>query len=144
MAATVSVLLIRESPEQVTGSGCCGKLEGDVLSLGARELFAESRRGQQTMGVFYRTLREFFPADQVQVVIVDPRNQLFLVSKLCHDVWFYRPGWRAGMQTLTQWFSLPAIVINGEVVRGEVGQVTPDSVCHQIAQLLRRRDDWEQ
>jgi len=137
MTPKVSVILIREAPEQVTGSGCCGKLEGDSLVLGTPDLFRESRRGQREMGVLYRALRDFFPPEQVNVVTVDPRNQLFLVPKLCYDVFHYRPGWRAGAESICQWFALPAIVINGVVVQGRGGQVDPDMVCHHVAQLLR-------
>jgi hypothetical protein len=136
MAAKVSVLLIREAPEQVTGSGCCGKLEGDSLMFGSRELFRDSRRGQHEMGILYRALRDFFPEEQVKVLTVDPRNQLFLVPKLCYDVLYYRPGWQAGVKSICQWFSLPAIVINGAVIQGHGRQADPDMICHRVAQLL--------
>jgi hypothetical protein len=136
MAADVSVILIRESPEQVTGSGCCGKLEGDTWVLAPRDLFPEVRRGQRELGVLYRALREFFPEDRVAVVTVDPRNQLFLVPKLWYDVFHYRPGWRPGLQTVCQWFSLPAIVINGQILPGQDGPIDPDTVCHHVTRLL--------
>jgi hypothetical protein len=138
MATDVSVILIREAPEQMTGSGCCGKLEGDSLAFTADDVFPDARRGQREWGVLYRTLREFFPPDRVSVVTVDPRNQLFLLPKLWHDVCYYRPGWRAGLRTLLQWFSLPAVVVNGRILRGQAGRMDPDTVCHHVAQLLRK------
>ena len=144
-ASTVSVVLIREYAEQLTGSGCCGKLEGDNSLLGGGRAFEQTRRVQRDFGVLHRTIREFYPAEegrqQVNVVTVDPRNQLYLVPKLWADVLTYGPGWRAGLRTMLQWFSLPAVVVNGRIVSGRAaggrGQIPdPDSLCHQIHELL--------
>ncbi len=141
----VSVILIRENAEQLTGSGCCGKLEGDNATLGgtapgSHPLFAHARRHQQDLGVLHRAIREFFPpaAGQpgVSVVVVDPRNQLYLTPKLWSDVWTYRPGWGAGLRTAFQLFSLPAVIINGHIVSRRDGPPDPDSVCHRIHRLL--------
>ncbi|QDU64892.1 hypothetical protein Pan216_57860 [Planctomycetes bacterium Pan216] len=136
----VSVILIRENAEQVTGSGCCGKLEGDDELVRRADLFRETRLCQESFGVLHRAIREFFPDEQgvqrVRVVTVDPRNQLYLASKLWYDVFRYRPGWREGTRTMTQWFALPAVVVNGRVVSDSQGAPSPDELCHVIASLL--------
>jgi hypothetical protein len=142
MTPPVSVILIRENAEQLTGSGCCGKLEGDNALWGGGEVFAEARRNQLDLGVLHRAIREFFPPcdgqSQVGVVTVDPRNQFYLVPKLWSDVWRYRPGWRTGLFTLLQMFSLPAVIVNGRVLRGRDAVVDPDTLCHVIREYLDR------
>jgi hypothetical protein len=136
----VSVILIRENAEQLTGSGCCGKLEGDDPLWPRAELFAHGDEHRHKVGVLHRVLREFFPPrdgqEPVSVVVVDPRNQPYLIPKLWHDVLVYRPPLRDALATALQWFRLPAVIVNGRVVsrRGELPD--PDAVCHLVAQLL--------
>ena len=141
MTTPVSVVLIREYAEQLTGSGCCGKLADDTMILGREDPYAYLRRQQQDLGVLHRAIREFFPPAggqvQVAVVTVDPRNQLYLIAKLCGDVWRYRPGWRSGLRVALQMFSLPAVVVNGRVISRRNRPLDPDSLCHEIHQLLR-------
>ena len=143
----VSVLLIREHAEQVTGSGCCGKLSGDDSLVGdTSRIFAEARSTQEHFGLLHRAIREFFPANSsggelppVRVVTVDPRNQLYLLPKLARDVWHYRPGWRDALRTLSLSFSLPAVIVNGRVLSRRGRTVDPDAICHAVAEALGRR-----
>ncbi len=136
----VSILLIRENAEQLTGSGCCGKLEGDNSLLGGRRVFRQARRHQQDMGVLHRAIHEFFPPldgqPRVSVVTVDPRNQLYLIAKLWRDVWRYWPGLASGLRTGLQLFSVPAVIVNGRVVSRRTRPVDPDALCHTIGELL--------
>lgn len=141
----VSVILIREHAEQLTGSGCCGKLEGDNALVGGRPVFALARRGQQQMGVLHRAVREFFPPrdgrELVAVEVVDPRNQLYLWPKLIGDVLRYRPGLSAGLRTIAQFFALPAVIVNGRVISRRGQPLDPDTLCHQITRLLPAEDE---
>jgi len=136
----VSVLLIRENAEQLTGSGCCGKLDDDDPSLRGRNVFEEADRQRRDLGVLHRAIRRFFPDEQgrarVSVEIVDPRNQLYLWPKLLRDVFRYRPGWRTGLRTIVQAFSLPAVVLNGRVLSERDSPVDPDRLCHEIGEVL--------
>ena len=136
----VSVLLIRENAEQLTGSGCCGKLDDDDPSLRGRDVFAEAKKHQRDLGLLHRAVREFFPdvegRPRVAVEIVDPRNQLYLAPKLLGDVLRHRPGWRAGLRTVLQAFSLPAVVLNGRVLSRRDRPLDPDTLCHAIGELL--------
>ncbi len=140
MRPLVSVILIREVAEQLTGSGCCGKLEGDNALWRGGQLFERTRREQRDVGVLHRAIREFYPAqggrERVSVVTVDPRNQLYLVPKLWSDVAVFRPGWRAGLRTALQMFSLPAVVINGRVLSGRGRLPDPDTLCHHIHGII--------
>jgi hypothetical protein len=136
----VSVILVREHAEQLTGSGCCGKLEGDSAALGDEELFQEARRNAQDFGVLHRAVRQFFPpqdgAPQVNVETVDPRNQLYLFPKLWADVLRYRPGFWPGIRTAFQLFSLPAVIVNGRVISRRHRPVDPDTLCHAVGECL--------
>ena len=53
MRPTVSVILIREQAQQLTGSGCCGKLDEDDFSVRGRDLFHEAREHQRQLGVLH-------------------------------------------------------------------------------------------
>lgn len=140
MHRPVSVILIRENAEQLTGSGCCGKLEGDHPLTERRELFRHTRAHQESFGTLHRAVREFFPPldgrEQVSLHVVDPRNQLYLVPKLWRDVIRYRPGWRAGLRTALQLFSLPAVIVNGRVLNRKGRPPDPDALCHAVAQAI--------
>ena len=141
MSATVSVILIREAAEQLTGSGCCGKLEGDGITRRQSRLFADSRKQQRDMGLLHRTVKRFFPPAEglpdVHVVVVDPRNQLYLAPKLIADVIHYCPGWTAGLKTIAQGFSLPAVILNGRIVSKGSCLLDPDELCYLIEQERR-------
>ena len=140
MRPLVSVLLIRENAEQMTGSGCCGKLEGESSLVDHRQLFGESRRQQLQLGVLHRAVREFFLSkehgERISIMTIDPRNQLYLVPKLWRDVWCYRPGFWAGLRTILQFFSMPAVIVNGRVISRRGRPLDPDALCHRISELL--------
>jgi len=136
----VSLLLIRDNAEQLTGGGCCGTLDDDDPSVRGRGVFDEVKKHQRDLAVLDRAVREFFPPvegrQRVAVEIVDPRNQLYLAPKLVRDVLRYRPGWRAGLRTVFQAFSLPAVVLNGRVLSRRDRALDPDALCHAVGELL--------
>lgn len=136
-----SVVLILDQPEQMTGSGCCGKVGRDAKGLCGVDVFDGMEETRRHFGVLHRAVREFFPEDRVEIVTVDPRNQPYLWPKLWADVWRYRPGWKAGAATVFECFSLPAVVVNGRVVskRGEL--LAPDALCHWVAKALGREEE---
>jgi len=143
MKPPVSVILIRENAEQLTGGGCCGTLDDDDPTVRGRGVFQHTRRQQEELGLLHRAIRKFFPTEgeaaQVAVVTVDPRNQLYLIAKLLGDVLRYRPGLLAGLRTSLQMFSLPAVVLNGRVISRRGRPLDPDALCHQIGELLDER-----
>lgn len=137
----VSVIFVREQAAQVTGSGCCGKLEGEHgLVCRIDDLFSHTRAVQRDFGVLHRAVREFFPPsqgiEQVTVVSVDPRNQLYLAAKLWRDVFRFRPGFIESIRTISQWFAIPAVIVNGRVLSRPGHPVDPDSLCHEIHRCL--------
>ncbi|GAB6165892.1 hypothetical protein JCM19992_18920 [Thermostilla marina] len=138
----VSVLLIRDGAEQLTGSGCCGVLTDDDPTVRHRNVFRETRRDQEHFGILHRSVTRFFAKQidngELEVVIVDPRNQLYLASRLMVDVFRFRPGFRAAVTALLQLFSVPAVVVNGRVISKRGRATTPDELCHAIREHLRR------
>jgi hypothetical protein len=112
-----SILLIREWEGQTSGSGCCGRLEGD-LPFCQTESFAPERRAvMERMGPLYRELRERF-ADTAEIEVVDPRN-VSLLFLLIRDFWRYRVGFGQALRTLAR-IPIQAVVVNGRVIaRGE-------------------------
>lgn len=54
------VLFIREWEQQLTASGCCGRLEGDLLATGTDggRVFAERRCTMEALGTLYRHVQE--------------------------------------------------------------------------------------
>jgi hypothetical protein len=136
----VSIILIRETAEQMSGSGCCGRVEGDPRPAGGGDAFREVRRRQEAFGILHRAIVEFFAAEQqrneLTIVTVDPRNQPYLIPKLLKDVWRYRPGWGTGLCTALQFFSLPAVIVNGRILSCRGRLLDPDALCHAVNEIL--------
>ncbi|RMF86704.1 MAG: hypothetical protein D6741_21545 [Planctomycetota bacterium] len=138
----VSIVLIRDGAEQLTGSGCCGVLTDDDPTVRRQNVFRETRRDQEHFGILHRTVTRLFTKEiadgELDVTIVDPRNQLYLVSRLTTDVFRYRPGIKAALATVLQLFSVPAVVVNGRIISSRRRPTTPDQLCHVIREHLRR------
>jgi hypothetical protein len=112
-----SVLLIREWEAQTSGSGCCGRLEGDFLNCEGVPAAPERRAVMETMGPLYRTLRERF-SGVADIEVVDPRNAT-LFFLLIRDFWRFRVGLVEALRTLAR-IPIQAVVVNGRIVaRGE-------------------------
>ncbi len=107
-------VLVVERAEQLTGSGCCGKLEGDNAFQGGEPVFEDSRRDQEAAGPLFQLLSGFGPHWTVE--IVDPRNLLALWPRLWQHVWRHRPPLLSALRTLSLAFSAPALLLDGRVV----------------------------
>lgn len=111
-----SIILIRETDAQLTGSGCCGKLEGDNAKFNDSFVFAETRKIKETMGDVFQTLTRKY-SDSVEIAVVDPRNFLYLYPKILKDVLVFRPSLRSTLKAIFMMITVPSIVINGEIFR---------------------------
>jgi hypothetical protein len=118
METKPSILLIREWEGQTSGSGCCGRLEGDFLVCGESQPVAHGQRSiMERMGPLYMTLKRRL-GDSAEIEVIDPRN-VSLFFFLLRDFWRYRVGFGQALRTL---FGIPvlAVVVNGRIVaRGE-------------------------
>jgi hypothetical protein len=110
------ILLVREWDAQTAASGCCGRLGGINHELGEEHTYAHVRSHMQAMGAVYRAIRAEWPADEVEISVVDPRNMIWLVPAIWRDARNrgMAPGavWRQIRQGVAQ----NAIVVDGRVV----------------------------
>lgn len=109
-----SIILVRETDAQMTGSGCCGKLEGDNAKFHGNYVFAETRRIKQDMGEILQALHQNF-GEAVEITVVDPRNQLYLYPKILKDIWKFRPPVKFALKGIFMMIAVPSIIINGQV-----------------------------
>jgi hypothetical protein len=117
MKRAPSVILIREWEAQMSGSGCCGRIEGDFLQCANQPVAAERRAVMERMGPLYKALRERF-GDSADIDVVDPRNATLLFM-LLRDFFAFRVGLREALRTLAR-IPIQAVVVNGRIVaRGE-------------------------
>ena len=117
MRTRPSVILIREWEAQLSGSGCCGRLEGDFLTRQGEPVFRERRACMEAMAPLSRTLRERF-GDAIELQVVDPRNPA-LAFLLLRDFWAFRVGLVEALKTIGR-LPIQAVVLNGRLLsRGE-------------------------
>ena len=117
MKTRPSVILIREWEGQLSGSGCCGRLEGDFLRPDGDPTFRERRECMEAMAPLARALRERF-GDAIELQVVDPRNPA-LFFLLLRDFWAFRVGLAGALKTIGG-LPVQAVVVNGRLVaRGE-------------------------
>ena len=113
VANKASVIFIREVDEQMTGSNCCGKLEGENARLEGESAFPERRTVMEQMGELYRDARKRYDGS-VDVDMVDPRNQIYLVMRLIGDSFRYGVPIKDAMKAVFS-HSIPSIIINGRL-----------------------------
>ena len=131
MRTRPSVILIREWEEQLSGSGCCGKVEGDFLTREGEPTFRERRACMEEMAPLSRTLRETF-GDAIELQVLDPRNPA-LVFLLLRDFWAFRVGLVEALKTIGR-IPIQAVVVNGQLIsRGE----WPDPL--EVVQILEEK-----
>ena len=124
-----SIILIREWEAQMSGSGCCGRLQGDVLSIGDRRVFPERRQVMEAMGPLYRAIRQQY-GDRIDLLVVDPRNWVSLTVRLVRDFARSRVPVREIWRTL-RGISTVTVVLNGRIVaRGDWPE--PETVFQSI------------
>jgi hypothetical protein len=132
MPTVTSVILVREWEQQMSGSGCCGRLEGDFALCRGDRVFAERRAVMEGMGPVYRMLRERFGA-AVDIQVVDPRN-VSLLLLLLRDFRAFRVGFRTAIRTLLR---LPkqGVVVNGRLV-DRSARPDPERVAAVVASTV--------
>jgi hypothetical protein len=110
-----SVILVREWEQQLSSSGCCGRIEGDFLSKpGGQPSFPERRAAVEAMGPLYRGLRERY-GDTIDLQVADPRSFITLIPLLVRDFRRHRVGLRTAIRTLTR-TPVTGVIVNGELI----------------------------
>ena len=133
----VHVLLVREADMQMSGSGCCGRIEGDARFWTDEGcVFPERRRLMEEMGKIYVELTEHF-GDRVRVDVVDPRN-LFSYTTLLWRARKKNGRFRAFWANWVKGYNTTAVIVDGEVVAS--GKVpAPLSVIKAVDRALADR-----
>lgn len=119
-----SVIFVREWEQQMSGSGCCGRLGGDALVANGERIFADRRAIMEALGPLYAGIRREF-GDTVEVLVVDPRNQISMLVRVVRDLWRFRVGLLEAIRTLGR-ISIPTVIVNGRIfARGAWPEVAP-------------------
>ena len=82
------VMLVREWDQQTGSSGCCGRLDSATVSAlheSCENPYERARQEMDRIGAAYRALRSRFDEDDVELVIVDPRNMVWLLPAVWRD-----------------------------------------------------------
>lgn len=131
------LILIREIDQQMSGSGCCGRVEGDLrqwVGEDERCFFPERRALMDRFGVVYRAVKAEF-GEEVRVTVVDPRNQISLVPMVVRDALRYRVPALTALQSVLS-ASVCSALFDGQLLfRREVPPVD------RVLELIRGR--WE-
>lgn len=131
-----SLLLVREWEQQMSSSGCCGRLEGDLLLWRGERCFPDRRRIMEGAGVLYRAVRDRYD-DDVEIRVVDPRNQLALLPVLIRDFRRHRVPFREAVRTLVG-LDVQSVVVNGRLLsRG--GWPDPEVLLRRLAEAFDGR-----
>ena len=142
MRTRPSVILIREWEEQLSGSGCCGRVGGDFLTREGEPAFRERRACMEAMAPLSRALRERF-GEAIELQVLDPRNPA-LIFLLLRDFWAFRVGLGEALKTIGR-LPIQAVVVNGQLIsRGEwpdpldVVEVLEEAIYRRSPRRLRR------
>lgn len=128
------LILVREVDQQMSGSGCCGRIEGDAALWGDQGcVFPERRERMTRVGEIYRAVRERF-GDSIAITMVDPRNFVSFIPLVVRDAFRYHVPLLDALQAVLS-TSLSTGVLDGQILfRGELP--TPGAVVDLIAARL--------
>lgn len=110
-----SLIFVRENEGQLTGSDCCGKLEGDWMVQDGKAIFEQQRDILSSIAPLFLDLKNKYKSE-IDITQVDPRNQLFLTPKIFSDIWRTKKFSLASMRSLFMLYRLPAIIFDGELL----------------------------
>lgn len=112
---TSGAILVTNLPGQTTGSGCCGKLEGESCALGDEDPFAAAR-DEHAKAV--AIAQERAAATGLALEVVDARNLLGLIYAFHQQVRSHGwPGLLPALRGYLGWFPVPCLLLRGQVER---------------------------
>lgn len=131
------ILLVREWDSQTAASGCCGRLGGEGSELGeaASESYAHNRREMERMGEVYRALKEELFDEEVEISVVDPRNQVWLIPNVLKDARKSGMGFSDAIAQLRRGVSYNSVILDGKTLfHGYVP--SPEEAVHAVREEL--------
>ncbi|MEX2581960.1 MAG: hypothetical protein WD766_01725 [Gemmatimonadota bacterium] len=128
------LILVREIDQQMSGSGCCGRIEGDAAAWGSGGcVFPERREKMTRVGEVYRAVREEF-GDRVEITIVDPRNFISFLPLVVRDAVRFHVPLGTALRAMAS-TSLSTGVFDGQILF-ERTLPTPPEVVELITKRL--------
>ena len=133
------VILVRENAETLTCSDCAGSLEG-IDAFGSREVpdYAPIRQVMNQVGELYMALRHQF-GDKIEIDVVDPRNQVFLIPRLIGDCRRHKNSLGTLLKTVFFGIAPGKIIING-VLRYQRELPSPATLVQDVQACLDKSD----
>lgn len=128
------LILIREADQQMSGSGCCGRIEGDAVLWDTDGcVFQERRNKMNQVGEIYRAVRQRFGHD-IEITIVDPRNLVSFLPLVVRDAFRYDVPVLTALRSMGS-TSLSSAVFDGQVLyEGRIP--APEEVLDLITERL--------
>ena len=110
---SAGVILVSTLGGQTTGSGCCGKVEGECCDLGDEAPFAQV---QGAHALLVARAQEHAAAAGLGLEVVDARNTIGLIVAYHQQVRaFGWPGLGAALRGYLGWFPVPCLLVRGKV-----------------------------
>ncbi len=109
-----SVIFVREWEQQMSGSGCCGRLAGDVLVANGEHIFAERRAVMEGMGAalsrHQARIRRRVWMSSSSIRAIRSRS----CQGSCAIYGATGSGIRAALRTLSG-IAIPTVIVNGRI-----------------------------
>lgn len=129
------ILLVREWDSQTAASGCCGRLGSTHSELGEAASYAHNRREMERMGEVYRALKEELFDEEVEISVVDPRNQVWLIPNVLKDARKSGMGLSDAIAQLRRGVSYNSVILDGKTLfHGYVPP--PEEAVHAVREEL--------
>ncbi|MQA89540.1 MAG: hypothetical protein GEU90_04825 [Gemmatimonas sp.] len=128
------LILIREIDEQMSGSGCCGRIEGDATLWSTDDcVFPERRDRMARVGEIYRAVRKAF-GERVEITIIDPRNFISYLPLVARDAFRFRVPIGTALRAMAS-SSLSTAVLDGQLLFRNT-LPSPDEVVSMVEARL--------
>ena len=128
------LILVRECDQQMSGSGCCGRIEGDAIFWDDQgNIFGERREKMEQVGEIYRAVRAAF-GNEIEITVLDPRNVVSFVPMVARDAIRHKVPMLTALRAMGS-TSLSSAVLDGQQLY--VGRIPdPQEVVDLIAARL--------
>jgi hypothetical protein len=119
----------------LTCSNCAGTLEG-IDAFGSQQVpdYAPVRNVMNRVGELYKALRRQY-GESLEIDVVDPRNQIYLIPALIKDYVRYHPPLRVFLKTLFLSISPASVIVNGRAIH--VGELpSPNTLVKEVGSFF--------
>lgn len=112
---THHLILVRELDQQMSSSGCCGRIEGDAAFWSSDGcVFPERRVMMNRFGEIYRAVRQTF-GDSVEITVIDPRNLIAFFPLVIRDAIRFQVPLGTALRAATS-TSIATAILDGQLL----------------------------